>query len=688
MEQVSFDEFFSLMDISGVIIIEDTMEYDLSRTAIMYDYLLMADEDRSRLLSDNISEELKEKLVSIYREFSKAKEIFNWEDVPKRDIEFYIEKRGLCALCEQINRVKYDEIEANCVQFQRYGLGVKSDEIPGYKGVLEGVKRNKNTLPIRIYMDFSATELKCIEEDIQVFAKENYFFLCVIDNYMKGEARGKEIIKSLQKNKLAKKHGICIALSSQQKNISVKTKEMYVGFVNKSVENIDNEIKKHLIMSQYNIMLRLLKEKRLHTLEKSFTYASNNMEVAVFLAAMAKEEGITNHEILNQWIDLREKYYTYQTGKEEIKRTILLSSLFEKLDKDEVTENVETSDIVEFQRFEQYDYDINVFMSPPMTGDIFCIKGKYYLLLGQECDLSIRNGHRKNPIAEMVPISIVKNKDMGNFKEDYNYEKVLLGKFKTVDGQSCNIAIDCTKRDIIDNEILDLCTFNEQGESQFFINGEMDAKIKFLLPTQWQQYYNSLKERFNNLVNKHKLIEENKEILGFSMREMVGDMGSSHNDRLVSIIDFDICNNMIKYDVKRVCRIRNHMLLINKLYLEYRGRQAFNTINMDVGRTAQYTFEMENTGDKIEGKNAIIILTTSRNENSKIKRRVWLINKQDLLEFIEHMDAKQYIKYKEALEKFDDKILLENSTGWLCDNMVKYTKQEKENELLLKIKLL
>ena len=63
-------------------------------------------------------------------------------------------------------------------------------------------------------------------------------------------------------------------------------------------------------MSQYKIMLTILKEERQKALEQSFLYASSNMEVAVYLSSMAKEEGITNHEILNEWIDLRERYYS------------------------------------------------------------------------------------------------------------------------------------------------------------------------------------------------------------------------------------------------------------------------------------------------------------------------------------------------------------------------------------------
>ena len=50
MEQVTFSEFYSLMDIAGIIIVEDTIEFDLSRKAIMYDYLMLIDNDKNRII--------------------------------------------------------------------------------------------------------------------------------------------------------------------------------------------------------------------------------------------------------------------------------------------------------------------------------------------------------------------------------------------------------------------------------------------------------------------------------------------------------------------------------------------------------------------------------------------------------------------------------------------------------------
>lgn len=688
MEQVAFNEFYSLMNITGIIIVEDSIEFDLSRKSVMYDCLMLTDDERENLVANISDEQIKSKLNKINEAYSKCKDRFIWDSVPKRDVEFYVIKEELNELKNAIEDLTEEEVKKNSELFQRFGLGVKIENAKGYKGLLEGAKKDGVSLPLRVYTDFSAPDLKCMEEDLRLFAKDDKFFLCVIDNFMNGEARGKDIIDKLYENDQARKSGICIALSSQQEDITRKTDEMYVGFVNKSSESIDNEIKKHLIMSQYKIMLTMLKSKRMEALKKSFSYAASNMEVAVYLSSMAKEEGITNHEILNEWIDLRERYYTYQGGGNEIKRTILLSSLFERMGNDESSKEIECNDLEAFQRFEQYDYQVNEFMSPPMTGDVFYIMGNYYLLMGQECDLSIRNGRRKNPVAELIPITLIKNRDMGNFKEKYNYEKLLLGKFLDDDRQCCNISIDCTKREVIDNEILDLCAFNDLGNSEMCFNMELKVEAKYLLPIEWQQYYENLKARLLSLKNKYDLIKEHEESLGFNVAQLVNDMGASHNNRLVSIIDFLIEDNVIKYDVKRICRIRNHVLLINKMFLEYRGRQAFNTINMDIGRNAQYAIEMLGSNERVTGKNVTVILTTSRKENSNIKKRDWVINKADILEFIKNVKPSEVEKYKKILSDLDENILLEGNIGNIKD-AVKYTKQlTNDDELLLKIQLL
>jgi len=164
-------------------------------------------------------------------------------------------------------------------------------------------------------------------------------------------------------------------------------------------------------------------------------------------------------------------------------------------------------------------------------------------------------------------------------------------------------------------------------------------------------------------------------------------MGASHNNRLVSIIDFSIEDNVIKYDVKRICRIRNHVLLINKMFLEYRGRQAFNTINMDIGRNTSYAIEIMGSDERVAGNDVTVILTTSRKENENIKRRDWIINKEDILRTIKNVKPLESEKYEKVFEEMDNSILLESNTGNI-KNAIKYTKLSTNDELILKLQLL
>lgn len=201
MEQVTFSEFYSLMDIAGIIIVEDTIEFDLSRKAIMYDYLMLIDNDKNRIIDNIYNEQTKTKLRKIEEEYAKCKDQFQWQSVPKRDVEYYIRKNNLNELKKAIEDFSEEEVKQNTEVFKRFGLGVKSENATGYNELLEGANHESVSLPIRIYTDFTASELKYIREDLKAFSENNKFFLCVIDNFMKGEARGKEIIDALYNGK-------------------------------------------------------------------------------------------------------------------------------------------------------------------------------------------------------------------------------------------------------------------------------------------------------------------------------------------------------------------------------------------------------------------------------------------------------------------------------------------------------
>ena len=102
MENVAFNEFYSLMNIAGIIIVEDSIEFDFSRKAVMYDYLMLTDDERENLMAKILGEQVKCKLKKINDAYSKCKNKFIWGSVPKRDVEYYVKRQELDELKKAI----------------------------------------------------------------------------------------------------------------------------------------------------------------------------------------------------------------------------------------------------------------------------------------------------------------------------------------------------------------------------------------------------------------------------------------------------------------------------------------------------------------------------------------------------------------------------------------------------------
>lgn len=127
MEQIAFSEFYSLMDISGIIVIEDSIAFESSRSAILYDYLMMENADRENMMVEILDDILREKLNHIYLVYSKYSDKFVWDEVPKRDVEYYIKKHCFGDLERELAAVSESELLPQIEVFQRYGLGVKTE---------------------------------------------------------------------------------------------------------------------------------------------------------------------------------------------------------------------------------------------------------------------------------------------------------------------------------------------------------------------------------------------------------------------------------------------------------------------------------------------------------------------------------------------------------------------------------
>lgn len=92
--------------------------------------------------------------------------------------------------------------------------------------------------------------------------------------------------------------------------------------------------------------------------------------------------------------------------------------------------------------------------------------------------------------------------------------------------------------------------------------------------------------------------------------------------------EYNTDNNQIEYPIKRIGRLRNaYTLFLYKMYLEYRGRHPFNTINMS--RMQEGSVEIEDHEDK--KINVTYLLSPDRKTNrSEARKLIWIIKAEDV----------------------------------------------------------
>ena len=131
--------------------------------------------------------------------------------------------------------------------------------------------------------------------------------------------------------------------------------------------------------------------------------------------------------------------------------------------------------------------------------------------------------------------------------------------------------VEYQKREYIANEILNLCSFNSAGECKLSLSDPIGQEQLMLMPDYMVEYYSKLQRFFLATKTLRMQAEDAFEIV----------LSKEHSPRLLSFKDFDKTSDMVSFDLKRVCRLaHDYVFYLYKLYLEYRGRQPFQTINL------------------------------------------------------------------------------------------------------------
>lgn len=636
--QVSYDKMFDIMGVKELIIFEDTVSVTNDKNGICYGLVRMSEKNRRRMLLEieEIDADLKCQLELFFDEFNKCFfAIQDWnEQVPYNDIEtaFEIIKHDI-EYEDKITCIteKYSEINSATWKNKSeiltilisYGLGV---DIPNLYEELfdEYIQEGARWKSFRIFRDFSANTEKLFKQYMGDLISEKGTVVCIVDDCLKNGKSAIEISKCIENLQLktdSRNNIIGLIYSSFDTATDCISNKVYFEYISKNASK--RKIQAALTKSAYSYILSKLKNIYQEVLVQSFDEAIRNKNIAYYLSSMADYEGITNYQVITNWINLLFQYSLSET--QELKDVASVTRLINLLEDEKIEFS---SKMLNLNTFEAFDFGVNEFREPIASGDIFIYKKKLYILIGQDCDLmNSATRTRKNGISELVSATTMMPSNVDNSVK-LNSEYIYISNFrKSKDAPIKTLKIRYGSREFIENQILQLCQFNSEGKCVLDVSEEYYSTIG-VEPSYYEEMYSDQVSYFKALLKIYKSEKSAVEIM----------LNSKQANRLMKLSQFDdakVKDGIIDYKIQRICRLKHpYMLYLYKMYLEYQGRHPFDCMNMS--RVQEMQVEIK--GEKNITLTIDVVLTPDRDMNrAHIGNMDWYVQSTVLEDVISRM---------------------------------------------------
>lgn len=669
--KVDYGKFFHVINCGLYIFFEDDFTVNNpTKEKVIYSFSRMDLNSRNTFLL-----EVKELSPSLFEQLSAYISVFDlsfsaitdWEnEVAKDDITtaFEIIKTDNSlspyyeSLLQSYEKIDLSNFEVYSAIFRKYGLGIN---IPSYFESMfdECIRHSSRWEAFRIYTDFNSKTLLSVKDDLTKFfsnqPNNHCCATCIIDNALSGNRRADEILKELETFNANKRHNLIGAVFTSHQKLERVSESIFIEYVDKKVpEGLQTALTK----SAYSYMIYKLKEESKKMLDSSFSKALSNRNIAFYLAKMAASEGIANYQVVTDWINLM---YAYEMSKSDgIPHLIKLTRLIEQLDDENV---VFSEDLLKLNSYEAFDFNVNKYFQPPAAGDVFSDgKGKFYILIGQDCDIMMSETRkRNNAVTELVIAEKVSQTEMD--KLNSNLDFMMIGNFKEKDEDQLGcLKIRYSSRKFIDNQIINLCTFSDNGQCKINLSSPLSQEAQDIMMPYLTDYYSELQKYFRSIQTiKNSVPDEFNYI-----------MKSDFSPRLIAIQDYMYQEDEVSFKLKRVCRItRTYVLYLYKLFLEYRGRYPFDSINLSRHQTLDIT--VSNLID--ESIPVHIMLSPDRESNrNSLQKLPWVIERQEIKSLLDKLN------YPNASIKNEDYFCLDQNPSYIDvgdGKRLELTKQKK-----------
>lgn len=633
MREVSYNELFNNIQCDYSVFFEDDFTYPLSFEikSVLYrivhmDVALIIEPMLKKLkVVDN---DFAMSLEAFLNEFFKYENLIDdWSNVAIDDIEtaFDLIKEKSEDQYSSIKE-KYDAIivsESEEVNFVLHQFGAFCVIPHAYKTVFdEYISRDQKWKPFCIYSNYSSDVKNELRSLLSNNPERKSIICCYIDNNLGGENKAEQIVDDLEELCLSNENTHFIGAVVTSKELFSKISDnIFIDYVDK---NDMPQLKSALLRSIYHYFLHSLKEQYAAGINEAFSKAGSHRNIALYLSDMARYEGVSNYALLVEWLKELTDYYFAQD--DSIGKLIAIANLIERQEETEEFDD-DPCELSDINTFEAFDTKVNNYHQPVEPGDIFHTDNdKIFIVVGQACDMAMGESRtRRNGLCELVEAKFEVSVSSEKIHEDQKHFWINHYKKDDVWGA---LKIDYQKRYFVENEILSLSSFNSDG------NCKIDLASDTISDPVLQQYqinmFADMKNFFQSVV---------------SINDYCGDAASSvlankNINWVYSLLDYKKEGSTLLYPLRRTCRLKEkYLLFLYKLFLEYRGRIPFNTVNMN--RTVTIPMDFQYNQDSFS--NSVDVLL--KRSNCDIKTTwPWIVSNSTIKDILSKIQSSVSIK--------------------------------------------
>ena len=492
---------YNALDVGFFLFVEDEFmfneEEDEAKAHVLIDFARMDAKDRMALLNYIPEETPGKKELQEYADKADSW-IFgiDWANVPLDDAERILEGRPdilalYQAVPESVWEGEYQQV------FFRYGVGVVIQDIfkPLFLNVIRPLPRY---LPTRIYKTYTEEIRVSLMQDLETCKGSGKSAALVLDNKV-GDARlAEQMIEDLK----ARDKYVCCPIyatifSTATKDFmgeSCETPELYIGYASKS-EKLDG-VHRNIVKAAINALIQQYKIKYKAVVDKNCDILAQNTDLVEYLYGMARAEGEPGYELLQQWISFMASYDIEQS--DEMLQLVRLSGSLDAYEA-KINWNLNVpKDLANAAYSENFSPTVNKFCTATAPGDIFEYNGKLYVLVGQDCDYMMGEKRSRNaPLCEFVSAELVAQGDIEKLSDDEKY--VYINNYVDGSGNTYVLKVNYGSRVVVCNEIINLCSFNQEGHCQIDCEGGLSEDLSALLQPYMLQYYEKLSAYFKQV---------------------------------------------------------------------------------------------------------------------------------------------------------------------------------------------